>query len=342
MSVGGALLSQGMYGCVFTSSLHCKNKKQETITDPEHPPLSKLIGRTDATIEFAISNLIRQIPHWKNYFAVSESICEPSIKQTEKDMPLCEVLDKKPISTFRILSMTYHGIALDSFRVNLASFNVMKFMSHLLEAGALMALYGVVHRDLHRGNILVDQHHVPRIIDFNLAILAKDVITEEALQHQHTVLLGQEPPDATIVNAVSLGYDGIRVIDSLLRRKKVLANIQNLLGVSAQEMKTSLYRFYQQSKSMKDGDSVAWFKSYWRTYDSWGIGVNIVILLLKFSIWPKFSMDPYKTKWFPILRRMCAVNPNDRIDCVQALQLVDPTHFIIQRHAKEWLAKVGV
>ena len=342
MSSGGALLSQGMYGCVFTSSLHCKNKKQQPITDAEHPPLSKLIEREDATIEFAVSKLIQQIPHWKNYFAVSESLCEPAIKQTDKDMTLCKVLEKKPISTFRILSMTYHGIALDAFRVNLASFDVMKFFSHLLEAGALMTLYGVVHRDLHRGNIVVDQHNVPRIIDFNLSLLAKETITAEMLQHQHTVLLGQEPPDATIVNAVSQGHDGIRVIESMLRRKKVLTSIQTLLGISPQQMKTSLYRFYQQSKSMKEGNTVAWFKSYWRTYDSWSIGVNIVVFLMKLSIWPKFSMDPYKTKWFPILHKMCAVSPHDRIDCVQALQLLNPTHFIIQRHAKEWLAKVGV
>ena len=36
---GGALLDHGMYGCIFTSSLHCKHKTpKEHIEDKEHPP----------------------------------------------------------------------------------------------------------------------------------------------------------------------------------------------------------------------------------------------------------------------------------------------------------------
>ena len=338
---GGELLGQGMYGCVFTSSLLCKNKKTPDKKDREEPLLSKLIERSQAEIEYTISNLIRQIPIWKNYFAVSESICEPATKQVEKDIKHCEVLEDKSISDFRILSIGHQGITLDAVRINMATFDVMKFISHLMEAGALMTLFGIVHRDLHRGNIVVDPHNVPRIIDFNLSMLAKDSISEEDLIHRHTVLLGQEPPDATIVNATSQGHDGIQVIESIIRRKPILKNIQSLLGVSEQSMKISLNRFYQKSKSMKEGDSVSWFKTYWRTYDSWGIGVNIIVLLIKLSIWPNFKIDTYKNKLFPILRKMCAVSPTERIDCVQALYQLNPTHFILQRYGKEWLKKVG-
>lgn len=344
MYSGGDILGQGMYGCVFTSSLHCKNPKNKIIEAPEdkeHPPVSKLIEQSQADIEFTISNLIRQIPLWKNYFAVSESICEPATKQSEKDLDHCEVLEDKPLSDFRILSMTYHGVPLDGYKFNLSTFEPMKFFSHLIEAGALMALYGVVHRDLHRGNILIDRHNVPRIIDFNLSVLSKEDVTDNDLLHRHTVTLGQEPPDATIVNAVAQGYDGMSVIDSILTKKRVLGSIQILLGESPQKMKTSLYRFYQQSKSMKDGDIEAWFKMYWRVYDSWGIGVNIVVMLMTFARMPSFSMDPFRTKLFPILRKMCAVNPLERIDCVQALYQLDPNHFIITRYAKAWLNKVG-
>jgi len=342
MQEGGKLLNHGMYGCVFTSSLHCKNKKSlEHSEDKEHPPISKLIRNDHAEVEFKISSLIRQIPLWRNYFAVSESMCEPALKQTEKDLASCSVLEEQPITDFRILSMTYHGVSIDSFRFNLATFDVAKFISHLLEAGALLNLFGVVHRDIHQGNILVDQHNVPRIIDFNLSVFAKEVVTEDDLDHSHTVHVGQEPPDATIVNAVSHGHDGMRVIDSILTKKSVLKKIQTLLGVTPQQMKVSLYRFYQQSKSMKDGDPEAWFKTYWTKYDSWGIGINIVFQIIKWSISPAFSIEPHKAKLFPILRKMCAMSPVDRIDCVQALYQWNPTHFIIQKYGKEWLNKVG-
>ena len=342
MQEGGKLIDHGLYGCVFTSSLHCKNKiPKENPEDKEHPPISKLIRTEYADVEFKISSLIRQIPLWKNYFAVSESICEPAKTQTEKDLANCPVLKEHPLTDFRILSMTYHGVPIDSFRVNFKTLDPIKFFSHLLEAGALLNLFGVVHRDLHQGNILVDQHNVPRIIDFNLSVFAKEVVTEDVLLHQHTVHVGQEPPDATIVNAIIHGHDGQRVIESILAKKDILKKIQTLLGISSQQMKTSLYRFYQQSKSVKDGDSEAWFKSYWTKYDSWGIGINIVFQIIKWSISTSFSIESHKAKLYPILRKMCAVSPLDRIDCVQALHQWDPNHFIIQRYGKEWLKKVG-
>jgi hypothetical protein len=113
------------------------------------------------------------------------------------------------------------------------------------------------------------------------------------------------------------------------------------LGISPQQMKTSLYRFFKQSKSVKDGDSEAWFKSYWTKYDSWGIGINIVFQIIKWSISTAFSIESHKAKLYPILRKMCAVSPLERIDCVQALYQWNPNHFIIQRYGKEWLKKVG-
>ena len=268
-------------------------------------------------------------------------MCEPSKSQTEKDLSKCHVLKENPLSDFSILSMTYHGVPIDAFRVNFTTFRPITFISHLLEAGALLNLFGVVHRDLHQGNILVDQHNVPRIIDVNLSVFAKEDVTEDDLLHQYTIHVGQEPPDATIVNGIVHGHDGIRVIDSILTKKVILKKIQTLLGVTPQQMKASLYHFYQQSKSVKDGDSAAWFRSYWTKYDSWGIGINIVFQIIKWSISTAFSIESHKAKLYPILRKMCAVSPLDRIDCVQALHQWDPNHFIIQRYGKEWLKKVG-
>jgi serine/threonine protein kinase len=347
MQSGGKLLDQqGMYSCVFTSSLHCKSKKDQPSESEDSilPPLSKLIRKDDAEVEFGISNIIRQIPLWKNYFAVAESICEPSKKQTDKDFKECDIIENEPLSDFRILSMPYRGVSLHSFHVKIESFDIMNFVSHLLEAGALLTLCGIVHRDLHHGNILVDSHNIPRIIDFNLSILVKNElksIEEDDLSHKHSIYLGQEPPDSTLVNAIANGRDGYRVIDSIISDKPILRKIQTLFGISPQQMKAHLYEFYHKSKSVKDGDMVAWFKFYWRMIDSWAIGVNIISLIMKLAIWPTFSIESHKPILFPILRKMCEINPNKRIDCVQALYQLNPNHFIIQKYGKEWINKVG-
>ena len=71
--------------------------------------------------------------------------------------------------------------------------------------------------------------------------------------------------------------------------------------------------------------------------------INIVDFISKLSLWPEFSatLNKVRPKLFPVLRRLCEVNPMRRIDCVQALNMLSPNSFIIRKYSKEWLAKVG-
>lgn len=338
---GGHLMDEGMYGCIFTPSLRCKNKKDQP-PPSKTPLLSKIIGVESATLEYSIASIIRGIPLWKNYFAVATSICEPSLKQTDEDISKCEVITSKPLSAFRILSMTYGGSPLHNYRFQVDSFDMMNFFTHLISAGALLSLFGIVHRDLHQGNVLVDNETVPRIIDFNLSII-KENVTEDELAHSHNVMLPQESPDATLVNAISLGYKRSKVIRSILLKKPIIKKLRSLLGMSYETMVQSLDQFTSTSKSMLSGDTLLWFNTYWRTIDSWSIGVIIVELLSTFSLWSGFAptIIKHKAQLFPLLRRMCAVNPLQRIDCVQALYYLQPNHFIIRKYGKAWMDKVG-
>ena len=341
---GGHLMDEGMYGCIFTPSLKCKNKKdQPTPTSSKiHPLLSKIILADSAELEYSIASIIRGIPLWKNYFAVATSICEPSLKQTDEDLSKCDILASKPLSAFRILSMTYGGSPLHQYRFTVDSFDMMNFFTHLISAGALLALFGIVHRDLHQGNVLVDSETVPRIIDFNLAMIKEDATADE-LSHSHNVMLPQESPDATLVNAISLGYKRSQVIRSIIDKKPIIKKIRSMLGISYESMLQQLNQFSSTSKSMQSGDTLLWFTTYWRLIDSWSIGVMIVELLTTFSLWSGFTpmITKHKAQLFPLLRRMCAVNPLQRVDCVQALYYLQPNHFIIRKYAKAWMDKVG-
>ena len=338
---GGHLMDEGMYGCIFTPSLVCKNKKDQP-KPSKIPLLSKIILADSAELEYSIASIIRGIPLWKNYFSVATSMCEPSLKQTDKDISKCEVMGSKPLSDFRILSMTYGGLPLHNYRFTVNSFDMMNFFTHLISAGALLSLFGIVHRDLHQGNVLVDSETIPRIIDFNLSII-KENATADELSHSHNIMLPQESPDATLVNAISLGYKRSQVIRSIIRKKPIIKKIRSLLGVSNETMIQSLDLFSSSSKSMVSGDTLLWFNTYWRMIDSWSVGVIIVELLTTFSLWPGFAstITKHKAQLFPLLRRMCAVNPLQRIDCVQALYYLQPNHFIIRKYAKAWLDKVG-
>ncbi len=344
MLSGGKLFDEGMYGCIFTPQLECKDKPARSVLDESDTPvLSKLILKDAAEHEYSISKRIMQIPLWKNYFIASETICTPAQKQKEKDLDDCPVLKDHELSEFRILSMPYGGIPLNVYRINIKTFDFYDFVLHFIEAVALFNLFGIVHRDIHQGNILVDDNQVPRIIDFNLSVLVKGALTQKTFKHTYNVITAQEPPDSTLVNAVSLGHDGQRIIESIIHKKPIMKKIRNILGISAVAQQTSLERFYQESRSAKVGDNLKWFNSYWRTVDSWAAGVNIIDLISKLSLWPEFSiaLKRVSPRLFPVLKKLCEVNPVRRIDCVQALNYLNPNSFIIRKYGKIWLNRVG-
>jgi serine/threonine protein kinase len=239
-----------------------------------------------------------------------------------------------------MIEMVFFEVITD-FKIQ--DFDFMRFIIHFIEAGALLTLFGIVHRDIHQGNILIDNEQVPRIIDFNLAIMIGSQITNKTLQHQYNYVIAQEPPDSTLVNAISLGYNGEQVIDSIIEKKPIVKKIRTVLGISEEEMRQALETFYTKSKSVKTGDEVKWFESYWRTIDSWAIGINIIDLISKFTLWPEFTpkLKSTKAKLFPVLKRLCTVSPLERIDCIQSLNYLAPNSFIIRKYGKAWLAKVG-
>jgi serine/threonine protein kinase len=343
MLSGGKLFDEGMYGCIFTPSLECNNKTKQGIDDTSQILISKLILTDAANFEYSISKVIRQIPLWKNYFIVSESICEPSNVQTDKDLTKCPLLKEHTLSEFRVLTMPYGGTPLNTYRIDLKTFDFMKFVIHFIESAAILNLFGIVHRDIHQGNILVDNDNVPRIIDFNLAIHVQGNVTSSKLKHSYNYITAQEPPDSTLVNAIMLGYNGEKTIESIIQKKPIMKKIRNILGITENEQLQSLEKFYNESKSVKSGDIVKWFNIYWRIIDSWAIGVNIIDLLSKLYLWPEFSSKMKKIEpiLFPVLKRLCDVNPINRIDCVQALNILAPNSFIIRKYSKSWLAKVN-
>ncbi len=345
---GGQLYDEGYYGCVFMPKLKCAGDKQSLPKNTQiinGTPIDKLIIASQAEEEFDISQSIQEIPLWKNYFIVSESICEPAPiqQQTEKDLSKCKPLEGKSLSAFRILRTTFGGVPLLLYRINVNNFPLMDMFKHMLEGVSLITLFGIVHRDLHQGNILIDKENVLRIIDFNLSVNARHNITSQDLRHGYTLAAFQEPPDSTLVNAISLGYNGERIINAIINGKSILRNIQSVLGVSLEDMRTSLEDAYTYSSSIQKGDDVKWFRTYWRTIDSWAVGCNFVLIIMKLSLWPEFQKQWKQVGpiMIPILKKLCEINPIKRYDAVQALHELDSQNYIIRKYAQGWLQKIN-
>ena len=340
--IGGKYVDQGEYGCVFSEELKCKGNSEKIKGTSDDLSYSKIMLPEDAKHEFSIAKRISIIPLFRNYFVVSEVMCTPSKKQTEKEIDKCDISEN--ISDFTLLKMPFGGSPLNRWKPDLLSLHFMKFVIHLVEAGALLNLFGILHRDLHDKNIIVKED-VPRIIDFNLSIDVKINCSikkrSDDLNHNYNVQYFAISPDYILVNALSqfkLTPDS--VINSIVYKKDIMKYIVNILGVRKEDMVTSLEKFYYTNKDTHASSNGAWFEMYWNKHDSWAIGMNILILIEKFSVYPAFSKFKSDTL-YPVLRKMCAVSPYDRFDCVQALYHLHPKSFIIRKYANSWLNKVG-
>jgi len=351
MLSGGKLLAQGSYGCVYTSAMPCKGKQPTLEKDADHPPLTKIILKDDAEQEFKIANIIRDIPIHKNYFAVAEAICEPATKQKES-LSGCTVLKEvypkyKRMNTtmkqFRLLPMHNYGVEMADYRFQLKGFNLMNFIVHFVEAGALLTLHGIVHNDIHMGNILIDKRQVPRLIDFNLAAMVDNHPTARELSRSYNPAINQESPDFSLTNGIRQGKNPSNIIEDIIKKKPIIKFMTTLLHINPTEMTEKLDKLYQKSRAVQTGNLEAWFQHYWRLMDSWSIGTGIVYFLTRLTLWPEFQpiLQQTQPRIIPVLRQMCQVSPLDRIDCVQALYQLRPDSFIITRYASKWLDKVG-
>ena len=154
----------------------------------------------------------------------------------------------------------------------------------------------------------------------------------------------QESPDNAILIGAQRKMNGMVVINDIMRFKAILVTIRSVLGVSEKEQRDSMVTFYKTSPSAQSGDLVRWFRLYWRVCDSWAIGCVIVWLISRLSLWQSFVEGPYATyqaSLIKVLRKMCDTNPKERIDAVQALNMLDPSNFIVRTYGKEWLAVVN-
>ena len=207
----------------------------------------------------------------------------------------------------------------------------------------MLNLFGIVHRDLHQGNILIDDAYVPRIIDFNLSVNARKNIDLHSILTSLAIDIAQISPDYTLINTITLGYQPDSSIHSTIFKKPIMKRVQAVLGIPLEKMELELLEFYKKSKSIQQTDMVAWFKTYWRTIDSWAVGMNIIIMIYNLSFQSDFQREwsIISPKFMPVIRGLCEISPLKRLDCVQALNMLDPNNYIIRKYAGPWLDKVG-
>jgi hypothetical protein len=115
---------------------------------------------------------------------------------------------------------------------------------------------------------------------------------------------------------------------------KHLKNIMSVLGISQNKVIMDLRKITQSA----NGDLMNWFNRCWTKIDSWAIAIYLIDMIRRYSFVPQigsvFKTHPVLKK---VLSHLCAIDPNDRWDCMRALSILHPNSIIIKRYGAEWL-----
>jgi serine/threonine protein kinase len=341
--IGGKLLGQGTYGCIFSPPLACEQGRKG-----RGKRLGKVGDGEDLMHEVVYGHVLKQIPRWDDYFLLPDtgSFCTTKVTQREKDIQKCKVLEKYRLGDAMQFTMSYGGKdvyeTLLSANITPAKFDIIAFATHLLEAGALMTLNGFVHYDIHSGNVLLDSKYVPKLIDFGESFHMSDIDAEFVKGHWKVfdASFGPEPPEITVATGVRKGAPFQEVFDEVLQEKDTLSRAEALLGMSRRAQGASFQQFWETSRAARDGDWVALWKAYWPMFDSWAIGTLLLTVVRRILMTGGSIPSERATVLQDVVRGMVQMNPRERIDCVEALSMLDPMSDVLQgKNAMRWLEK---
>jgi serine/threonine protein kinase len=340
---GGKLIGQGTYGCAVAPPLLCKGRAR---AEQNESKVGKITIEGDAETELQISKILRESKLWKHYFVLPElNSCEPIQKQRSEDWNECRITREVPQNELLQIVSSYGGksfSSLGSINLHPSRFNYVYFFQHLLEACALMALKGVVHFDLHRANILVDRHGVPRLLDFGMAFSANE-LSYEIIDNRWKVYdpkYDSEPPEITVATGIRKGIPLDTVVQATIFEKPVFRNYEIIFRESRETLVASLESFCMKSKSFRRKDWLTVFNTYWPGFDSFALAAVLLNVLRTQLTWPEFvNSSAWQEKGdiiLDILKRMLNPNPSLRYDCVEALSLFDPQNAVL-RNSEAWL-----
>jgi len=342
---GGALLGQGTYGCVFDPPLLCKGAQQ---LKRRKGATAKVVGKLSQVIdtenELEAARTLVTLPKYDTYFVLPDpsSVCKPKPVQEQTDkkgIRQCEAIQRFGNEGMVHFLMPFGGL---SIRPHLEGGHTTKplpalpFFKRLLEAGALLAIRGYVHYDLHLGNILIDAKTLlPRIIDFGMSFSAR-AITEDVLEERWKVYSpdhGAEPPEVTIITGLRNSMAYSKTIRDVALQKETLRAAEKFLGLSRMKQLRDFNQFWKTSQAVARKDWTAFFKLYWPAFDAWGVGFILIQVYRHLIQSPAAAEQPdwvqAESRIKDVLRGLLRMDPRLRMDCVEALQHLDPEHPIL-------------
>jgi len=308
----GNKIAEGSYGCIYK-----KDNKVLKVSDTK-----------EASIELRISNIIRSIPSWQEYYIIQEKEDFYANNFTQirpRYEGSCKIIRDTMNSNLRLLSSSYGGVPVRTMEVT-ETFSYEKVIRHLLEAVTKLNAQGVCHFDLHGGNILEDVQGNQHIIDFGSAFLGDMTDVEIVKKHNYsfTPKFTAQAPELAIQNAITDGFDIQSAIDILIEKRHVFRNGIEYTGMSPAYIRKELYTFVTSEYHSTDLAWAEYFRKYWRKWDVWSLGVLFYEFLKRALLIPTLRAElwdsPKRKKIQSLLRGCLEPDPRKRFSANDALQ----------------------
>lgn len=349
---GGAFISSGVYGCVFRPALPCKDG---SLISPAHRGNISKISTMDRKYldkEIAIGRRLRKVPLADHYFAIArDGICEApeGLVKKEEEVGECALLydqmerDKKKFMIQQPYGGTdFQKTILGSYKPETVDY--YKIGQRLIEGLVIMAVTGVVHTDLHRENILIDNNENPKIIDFGSAVVIGEDVSK--MVREFDPKYSQIAPELSLWDAWHDDMDVAAAARRIAKEKGSLNLLRIYTGDSVEDQAHKLVDYRNRSMYFRRADFNGWWAIHWPKIDVWSVGFVLLQLWNRLSKYDGFAKNKVyiekRRMILDVLRGMMELNPMKRLNAVQALQKWAPASPVLRRYAGKWVGeKVG-
>ena len=319
-------IGEGSYGCVLRPPPRCAKSKNHS----KAKMVGKVLLKTNAKIELQIGTLIKGIPGWEKYYIVQEEdSCDPAnFKQIRSEyIEECKIFQSSFVHDKNLTQVVsrYGGKTLAD-TLPTSSFDFIQSLKHMLEGVSKLQKQGICHYDLKENNVVVDEDGTFRMIDFGGSFVGDAVTDDTVRNHVYTFMpeYNTQPPELSVQNGLNEGgYSRIELYHNSVYRKYTFTHMEILLGVSKKRAEADLESFWN---SYNLGDNWAeFFRTYWRTWDSWAIGVIFLKIWKRCLLYDSFikkTLIPHGTVLKGVLRGLLEVDPRKRLLPEKALELL--------------------
>uniref|UniRef100_A0A6C0DRH8 Protein kinase domain-containing protein n=1 Tax=viral metagenome TaxID=1070528 RepID=A0A6C0DRH8_9ZZZZ len=308
------LINQGSYGCIYHPSLSCKSKKTNTkyITKIQRE-------RENSDKEVRLSNVVKTIKNYKQFFGPIENSCDISISNIkDTEIKKCEFMVNEPHDKYVSNKIRYIGTeTLSEYLLRIFKTSPKRFprvvldsYKYLLKALSLLGKTNVIHMDLKENNILLDQNtNNPIVIDFGLAFKIEDVAkTEMEIQRNVFFTYGIDYTPWCIDIAMITHITEIGSLNDIVNKEELQKIIDEYIE------KNPIFQYYSESEKTDYKNKIQSHYSKW-IGKTWGDFITEIKVQSIYS-WDNYALAAI---YYQIL---CDINVNREPAFVPLINIV--------------------